>query len=112
LITIVRRIMGMTGLLLTLAVPSAYAAPQALYTTAYLQHLCSSTYDIDVGMCAGYIMSVADDLQQQGQVCLTGQVGPAVLMDNIRRSWTQTSNQPTGARQSVGDILQQRFPCR
>lgn len=82
-----------------------------LYTTAYLQSLCSSTYDIDVGLCSGYLMGVADSLQQAKQACLSPQIGPETLTTNIRRAWEQNPDQPRDALQSVQDILQSRFPC-
>jgi hypothetical protein len=87
------------------------AAPVPLYETPYLQGLCNSPYDVDVGLCSGYIMGVADTLQQQNQVCLTPQIGAETLMLNIRRGWQQKPDQPVSALQSVQDILQQRFPC-
>lgn len=101
-----------SGLLLCLS--SAQAATQAatpLYTTAYLQSLCSSTYDIDAGLCSGYLMGVADSLQQAKQACLSPQIGPETLTSNIRRAWEQNPDQPRDALQSVQEILQARFPC-
>ena len=87
------------------------AAP--LYTTAYLRHLCTSTYDIDVGLCAGYVMGVADGLQQSGAACLSPMITPEVLIDNLNRGWAaQTGSPPDEALHSVQDILQTRFPCR
>lgn len=92
---------------------SAQAAPfQPLYTTAQLQALCASPYDIDVGLCAGYIMAVADQTQRDGQSCISGQIGPETMTDNIRRAWAQSPRQPDDALSSVQEILHNRFPCR
>jgi hypothetical protein len=90
---------------------TAHAATPPLYSTAYLQHLCNSTYDVDAGLCAGYIMGVADTLQQQKQACLSPNISPEVLVENIRRAWTQPGDQPINALQSIQDIFQSRFPC-
>ncbi len=94
-----------------LLLPVMAQAAGPLYTTAYLQNLCNSTYDIDAGLCSGYLMGVADSLQQQKQACLSPQIGPETLTVNIRRAWDQTPNQPLDAMTSVQAILQSRFPC-
>jgi hypothetical protein len=88
---------------------AAIVAP--LYTTAYLQHLCNSPYDVDAGLCAGYIMGVADTLQQQHQACLSPNISPETLVDNIRRAWEQSPTQPESALNSIQDIFLKRFPC-
>lgn len=98
--------------LLATMISAAQAAPAALYSTAYLQHLCNSTYDVDAGLCAGYIMGVADTLQQQKQACLSPNISPEILVENIRRAWEQKKEQPDNALHSIQDIFQIRFPCR
>jgi hypothetical protein len=104
-----------TGLLICLLGLGASAAQaamvQPMYTTAYLQHLCDSSYDVDAGLCAGFIMGVADTLQQQKQACLNPSISPETLLANIRRAWDQEPEQPASALQSIQQIFQQRFPC-
>lgn len=107
------RIYAFAGLALSLlaASPVRAAITDPLYSTAYLQHLCNSSYDVDAGLCAGYIMGVADTLQQQGQSCLSPNISPETLVSNIRRDWEQNPQQPENALQSIQDIFQRRFPC-
>jgi hypothetical protein len=100
------------GVLIWMGIMPAQAAPDALYSTQYLQHLCNSTYDVDAGLCAGYIMGVADTLQQQKQACLSPNISPEVLVENIRRAWEQKKDQPDNALHSIQDIFLTRFPCR
>lgn len=83
-----------------------------LYSLSELQHLCDSQYDIDAGMCAGYVMGIADITQQQGRACIGPNVRPETLMDNIRRGWAQDKTASDTAAVSVQSILEQRFPCR
>lgn len=83
-----------------------------LYSLSELQHLCDSQYDVDAGICAGYVMGVADALQQQGRACIGANIRPETLMDNIRRGWTQNTAPSDTALLSVQDIITQRFPCR
>lgn len=108
----VYRIFALLGLsLMVLTASPVRAAIAPLYSTAYLQHLCNSSYDVDAGLCAGYIMGVADTLQQQRQACLSPSISPETLVANIRRAWEQNPQQPENALQSIQDIFQSRFPC-
>ena len=111
---VMRFILSIFFLILTVA--GALAAPittTPLYTTAQLRALCDSAYDVDAGLCAGYIMAVADDLQQQGQACLSPQIQPETLVANLRRAWQQNlAAASTSALHNVQEIIQSRFPCR
>ena len=88
------------------------AQAASLYTTPYLQSLCNSTYDVEAGLCSGYIMGIADSLQAQGKACLSPAIGPETLTINIRRGWEQAPEQPADALQSVSQLIESRFPCR
>lgn len=100
-----------SGTMVPVASAAVSGAVSPLYTTAYLRSLCNSTYDVDAGLCAGYLMGVAESLQQAKQACLSPQISPETLTTNIRRGWEQNPDQPADALQSVQAILQSRFPC-
>lgn len=85
-------------------------------TAIQLQDLCNSQYDVDAGICAGYVTAVAEQLMSQSnpttQICLSPAISPQTLSDHLRRSFEKT---PPGAEdlaaQYVIQALRQRFRC-
>ena len=89
-------------------------------TVPELQQLCDSRYDVEAGMCAGYIMAIAETMTQDGnpmhRVCLNPAIGPQVLMENVRRDWAAlTPDQQYGpqdlATDAVKGAIRRRFRC-
>lgn len=85
-------------------------------TTIRLQQLCDSPYDVDAGMCAGYVMAIAEmilqDPRPSRRVCLSPAVGPETLIQNLRRAWQ--NNPPAAyelAIENVETTLRDRFKC-
>lgn len=93
------------------------AAPaRAQMTAIELQGLCNSRYDVDAGMCAGYIKAIAEELMRESdpraQVCLSPAIGPQTLVDNVQRSWAVRAPQAQDfATDSVAGVLKDRFRC-
>lgn len=101
--------------ILSFAVP-AMAQNTTPMTAVALQNLCNSKYDIDVGICAGYIAAVADTVMQDStphrRVCLSPAVGPQILMDHVQKYWTDAPPAPQDlASYSVDSALRDRFRC-
>ena len=85
-------------------------------TAVELQGLCTSRYDVDAGMCAGYIKAIAEELMQdsdpRARVCLSPAIGPQTLVDNVQRSWAERAPQAQDfASDSVAGVLKDRFRC-
>lgn len=96
---------------LLLSVPA-----RAQMTAVELQNLCTSRYDVDAGMCAGYIKAIAEELMQdpdpRAKVCLSPAIGPQTLVDNVQRGWATRAPQPQDfANDSVAGVLKERFRC-
>lgn len=88
----------------------------AQMTAIELQGLCNSRYDVDAGMCAGYIKAIAEELMQESdpraQVCLSPAIGPQTLVENVQRSWAERAPQSQDfANDSVAGVLKDRFRC-
>lgn len=102
-------------MMMALPVPGS-AQVQGPLSAIDLQNLCNSRYDVDVGMCAGYIMAIAEQLQAQSDpaqpVCLSPAVRGQALVDNMQRAWAE---QPPGphdqAAAHVARVLRARFRC-
>lgn len=94
----------------------AFAQVPGSWSAVQLQQLCNSRYDVDTGMCAGYVMAVADKLMHDrkpiSRVCLSPAIGPQVLVDNLKRSWEEA---PPAAQDlavdNVEGVLRTRFRC-
>lgn len=85
-------------------------------TAIELQNMCTSRYDVDAGMCGGYIKAVAEQLMQdhdpRAKVCLSPAVSAQTLMENVQRSWAARPPQPQDlAIDSVTGVLKDRFRC-
>ncbi len=85
-------------------------------TAIELQTLCTSRYDVDAGMCAGYIKAIAEELMQEhdprAQICLSPAISAQTLMENVLRSWAERAPQPQDlANDSVAGVLKDRFRC-
>lgn len=94
----------------------ADAQVQAPIDVAQLLRLCDSTYDVDVGMCAGYVTAVAESIMNNSRpeqrVCLNPAIGPETLIENVRVSWAKDAPMPTdGAFGAVEGALRRRFRC-
>lgn len=94
----------------------AQAGARGIMTALQLQQLCDSPYDVDAGMCAGYVMAVAERIQQDpnpaSRVCLSPAIGPQILVQNVQRAWEQ--HPPAAydlAVENVEALLRQRFKC-
>lgn len=97
--------------LVTLSMP-AYAQ----MTAVELQTLCASRYDVDAGMCAGYVQAIAEELMAdsdpRAQTCLSPAIAAQTLVDNVRRGWAARAPQPQDfATDSVAGVLKDRFRC-
>lgn len=85
-------------------------------TTPQLQALCASKYDIDFGICAGYVTAVAERLMGERdptrRVCLSAAISPQTLVANVTKAW---ADQPPTAQDFAADsvelALRQRFAC-
>jgi hypothetical protein len=81
-----------------------------------LRNLCASKYDVEAGLCAGYITAVADAIMRHSNpnnpVCLSPAIGPQTLVVNVMRSWKDS---PPAAGDSAFDAvegaLKRRFRC-
>ncbi len=95
---------------------AARAEVQTPMTADSLRKMCDSRYDIDAGMCAGYIMAVAETVMQDSnpgrRVCLSPAISPQTLMDHVRDYWQQNPPAPQDlASFSVDLALRARFRC-
>lgn len=95
---------------------AANAQIQAPVTALQLQNLCTSKYDIDVGLCAGYVMAVAERLNAESdpgnRVCLSPSIAPQTLVVNVQKAWESAPPAPQDfAAESVEIALRQRFHC-
>jgi hypothetical protein len=100
---------------LLLATPVAAQIPAAT-TVGQLLQLCQSRYDVDVGICAGFALGVAEGLMAaEGtprSVCLSPAITPQTLVDNLKRVWSQNAPDPTEpAFAAVERVLRDRFRC-
>lgn len=94
---------------------AAFSA-RAQMTAVELHNLCNSRYDVDAGMCAGYIKAIAEELMQdsdpRAQICLSPAIGPQTLVDNVLRGWAERAPQSQDfATDSVAGVLKDRFRC-
>lgn len=94
----------------------AHAQTQTPMTAQALQKMCDSRYDIDAGMCAGYITAVAETVMQDSRpdrrVCLSPAITPQTLMDHVRNYWHDNPPAPQDlASFSVDLALRARFKC-
>lgn len=85
-------------------------------TAVELQGLCNSRYDVDAGMCAGYIKAIAEELMNdhdpRARICLSPAVSAQTLVDNVERGWLSRAPQPQDlAADSVAGVLKERFRC-
>jgi hypothetical protein len=81
-----------------------------------LQKLCTSRYDIDVGICAGYITAIAEHIMQdnnpQQRVCLSPAIGPQILMDHVQKYWLKSPPKAQDlASIGVEQALRAQFRC-
>lgn len=103
-------------LLAGLSGADARAQTQGIMTAIRLQQLCDSPYDVDAGMCAGYVMSVAEmiiqDPRPSRRVCLSPAVGPQMLVQNLQQEWKDNPPQAYAlAIENVETSLRHRFKC-
>jgi len=94
----------------------AWAQMPSPMTTVQLQDLCNSRYDVDAGMCAGYVTAVAErlmiDNNPHQRVCLSPAIAPQILVDNIRNVWAKQPPEAQDlAAQTVESALRQQFRC-
>jgi Rap1a immunity proteins len=94
----------------------ATAQMQGQVTAMELQSLCTSRYDIDAGMCAGYIKAIAEELMHEhdprAQICLSPAISAQTLMENVLRAWAEKAPEPQDlANDSVAGVLKDRFRC-
>jgi hypothetical protein len=81
-----------------------------------LQQLCMSRYDVDAGLCAGYVTAVADKLMRESNpanaVCMSPAISPQTLVDNLLRDWQEAEIAPEQmAFEAVEGVFRQRFRC-
>ena len=100
---------------LSISLP-ALAQIEGPMTAVQLQGLCNSRYDVDAGMCAGYVMAIAERLQQDSDplhhVCLSPAIGAQTLVENLQRAWAVQPPQPQDlATTTVAGALRDRFRC-
>jgi hypothetical protein len=95
---------------------TASAQTASPFTAHALQKMCDSRYDIDVGICAGYITAIAEMVQQESspgrRVCLSPAISPQTLMDHVQKYWA--ANPPAAqdlASFNVDLALRDRFKC-
>ena len=101
-----------TFLILILATTAAHAQ----MTAVELQNLCTSRYDVDAGMCAGYVKAIAEELMHdsdpRAKLCLSPAIGAQTLVENVQRGWAARTPQPQDfASDSVAGVLRDRFRC-
>lgn len=94
----------------------AHAQVATPLTAQALQKMCNSRYDVDAGMCAGYITAVAENVMQDNtpsrRVCLSPAISPQTLMDHVRKYWDEVPPSPQDlASYSVDLALRARFRC-
>lgn len=92
------------------------AQTPGVMTAISLKQLCDSPYDVDVGMCAGYIAAIAEMIMQDPRpsrrVCLSPAIGPQVLMQNMQQAWKDSPPQEYDlAVVNVEMLLRHRFKC-
>ena len=85
-------------------------------TAIALRDMCQSRYDIDVGLCAGYVAAVAEIIMQENnpsrRVCLSPAIGPQTLITHVQAAWQAVPPQPEElALYNVDMILRERFRC-
>lgn len=78
--------------------------------------MCASRYDVDAGMCAGYVKAIAEQLMHdsdpRAKFCLSPAVSAQTLVDNVRRGWaTRPPVAQDLAVDSVSGVLKDRFRC-
>jgi hypothetical protein len=91
-------------------------AANAQMTAVELQDLCTSRYDVDAGMCAGYVKAIAEELMHdsdpRAKLCLSPNIGAQTLVENVQRGWAERAPQPQDfASDSVAGVLKDRFRC-
>ena len=89
---------------------------RAQMTAIELQNMCSSHYDVDAGMCGGYIKAIAEQLMSdhdpRAKFCLSPAIGPQNLVENVQRGWATRPPKPEDlAFDSVTGVLKDRFRC-
>lgn len=94
----------------------AFAQVQNPMMAHQLQQLCLSRYDVDAGICAGYMAAVADRLMRDSnpdnRVCLSPAISPQTLVDNVQRDWASSEISPQEmALDAVEGALRRRFRC-
>ena len=85
-------------------------------TALQLQQMCASHYDVDAGMCAGYVTAVAERLMRENDpathICLSPAISPQTLVDNLRAVWgKQPPESQELASSGVELALRQQFQC-
>ncbi len=111
---ILRRLAAFALFFLT-AFPAG-AQVQSPLTAHQLHQMCQSRYDVEAGLCAGYVAAVADKLMRDSNpanaVCLSPAIGPQTLVDNVLRDWSQAEIAPQEmAFEAVEGVLRRRFRC-
>lgn len=99
-----------------LASGRALAQAQTPISAVQLQKMCTSRYDIDVGICAGYVTAVAEALMNENNpsqpICLSPAISPQSLMDNLLKVWSES---PPGPEMTAADAVKRtlriRFRC-
>ena len=91
----------------------ARAQVKAPMTASQIRDLCASKYDIDFGICAGYVTAVAERLMSgEAPVCLSPAVSPQLLVTNVVKAWDHAPPGPQdSAAGAVEQALRQRFAC-
>jgi hypothetical protein len=95
----------------------AQAQVQTPMSAHALQKMCDSRYDIDVGICAGYITAIAEMVQQESspgrRVCLSPAISPQTLMEHVQKYWAANPpNTQDLASFNVDQALRDRFRCQ
>jgi hypothetical protein len=95
---------------------AAQAQMQTPMTAVQLQDMCASRYDVEAGLCAGYVTAVAERLLSESdpvrRICLSPAIAPQTLVDNVRAVWSKYPPQPQDfAAESVEVALRQQFDC-
>lgn len=94
----------------------AATTARAQMTAIELQNLCTSHYDVDAGMCGGYVKAIAEQLMAdhdpRAHFCLSPAIGPQTLVQNVQRAWEARPPKPEDlAFDSVTGVLKDRFRC-
>lgn len=89
---------------------------QAYWSGRDLKAYCLSDYDVDYGLCSGYITAVADLMIEHNlyglQSCHSNLVRPQQLVDLVVTSLRKNDQTPPGnARYIVASVLAKSFPC-